>query len=139
MKKINRKWEQIIVQKTTDHHHTTRSGDTMNPNKKKERICINLKISVISVICMVIGLALVERQNILQVYIKPLQNKIHLRLILFIKIILKVIIFILIFLISLKTYIKQIIYLVVESLGMINIFICIRIFSINNVNFILVK
>jgi hypothetical protein len=45
----------------------------------------------------------------------------------------------LIFLISLKTYIKQIIYLVVESLGMINIFICIRIFSINNVNFILVK
>jgi len=75
MKKINRKWEQIIVQKTTDHHHTTRSGDTMNPNKKKERICINLKISVISVICMVIGLALVERQNILQVYIKPLQKQ----------------------------------------------------------------
>jgi len=109
------------------------------PKQKKGRICINLKISVITVVCMVIGLALVERQNILQVYIKPLQNKIHLRLILFIKIILKVIMLILIFLISLKTYIKQIIYLVVKSLGMINIFICIRIFSINNVNFILVK
>jgi hypothetical protein len=37
MEKINGKWEAIILQKTT--HHTTRSGDTENSNKKK---CKNL-------------------------------------------------------------------------------------------------
>jgi hypothetical protein len=49
---------------------------------------------------------------------------------LLINMILKVIMLILMFLISLKTQIKQITYLVVESLGMINIFIFIRIFII---------
>jgi hypothetical protein len=43
---------------------------------------------------------------------------------------------VLMFFISLKTQIKQITYLMVESLGMINIFICI--FN-NNINFISVK
>jgi hypothetical protein len=50
----------------------TRSGDIMNPNKKRERIYINLKISVMGVVCMVIGFSLVACQNILQIYIKPL-------------------------------------------------------------------
>jgi hypothetical protein len=57
MIKINEKKEEIILQKIT--HHTTRSGDTMNPNKKMTRICIYLMISVICVVCMIIGLALV--------------------------------------------------------------------------------
>jgi hypothetical protein len=50
MKKINGKREKIILQKTT--HHTTRNRDIMNPNKKRARICIDLKISVIDVVCM---------------------------------------------------------------------------------------
>jgi len=32
-KKINGKGEEIILEKTT--HHTTRNGDTMNPNEKR--------------------------------------------------------------------------------------------------------
>jgi hypothetical protein len=70
MEKINEKEEEIILYKTT--YHITKNGDTMNPNKKRTRICINFKISVIGVVCMVIGLALVAHQNILQIYIKPL-------------------------------------------------------------------
>ena len=42
------------------------------PNQEKVRILINLKISVIGVVCMVIDLALAERQNILQIYMKPI-------------------------------------------------------------------
>jgi hypothetical protein len=56
-KKINEKGEEIILQKAT--HHTTRNGDTVNPNKKREKICINLKISVMGIVCMIIDLALV--------------------------------------------------------------------------------
>jgi len=33
MKKINGKGEEIIFENAT--HHTTRSGDTMNPNEKR--------------------------------------------------------------------------------------------------------
>jgi len=50
----------------------TRSGNIMNPNKKRERIYINLKISGMGVVCMVIGFTLVACQNILQICIKPL-------------------------------------------------------------------
>jgi hypothetical protein len=70
MKKINGKVEEIILQNAI--HHTTGNGDTMNPNNKRARIYINLKISVISVVYMVNDLILGERQNILQIYIKPL-------------------------------------------------------------------
>jgi flagellar basal body rod protein FlgB len=57
MKKKNEKGEEIILQKAT--HHTTRNGNTVNPNKKRAKICKNLKISVMGMVCMVIGLALV--------------------------------------------------------------------------------
>jgi hypothetical protein len=59
MKKKNEKGEEIILQKAT--HHTTRNGDTANSNKKRAKNCINLKISVMGMVCMVIGLALVAR------------------------------------------------------------------------------
>jgi hypothetical protein len=72
MKKINGKREKIILQKTT--HHTTRNRDTINPNKKRARICIDLKISVIDVVCMVNDLTLVICQNILQIYISSLSE-----------------------------------------------------------------
>lgn len=55
----NGKGEEITLQKVT--HQTTRSGDIINPNKKRARSCINLKISVLSVVCMVIGFTLVAR------------------------------------------------------------------------------
>jgi hypothetical protein len=70
MKKINGKGEEIILYKVT--YHIIKNRDTINPDKKMTRICINFKISVIGVVCMVIGLALVAHQNILQIYIKPL-------------------------------------------------------------------
>jgi hypothetical protein len=72
MEKINGKRKEIILQMTT--HHTTRNRDTMNPNKKRARICIDLKINVIDVVCMVNGLTLVACQNILQIYISSLSD-----------------------------------------------------------------
>jgi hypothetical protein len=68
VEKINGKREEIIIQKAT---HNTKNGDIMNP-KREERICMHLKISVMSVVCMIIGLIFVTRQNILQIYIKSL-------------------------------------------------------------------
>jgi len=68
MEKINGKEEEIILQKATHH---TKSEDIMNPNRE-ERICMHMKISVMGVVCMVIGLMFVARQNILQIYIKSL-------------------------------------------------------------------
>ena len=59
MKKINGKGEEIILQKST--HHTTRSGDTMNLNKKMARICINIKLSVIGVVYTIFSLVFVKR------------------------------------------------------------------------------